>query len=259
MKIKFNLFVVTSFLLILQTASHLAQTRSCDVRVNVFQAHDSERPLDSPVKDSKVSIISLTNNQLFKSKVADGRPVFSNLVEGKYNIAVEKAGYSTVSKLLELNCRLVDEKNIFEEYIFMPQGGFSQSAEMYSFLLDNSPKIAIPDSLDGSKAENVPCFTEKVKFLNLNERAVFMPLPKSALPFEKFIDYQNQGKLSYSFKRVFVSVDEKGNVRKICDDVSDLAEISEFPEKVKLTKFIPFKVDGRPTAVSGYIIYQIKN
>lgn len=246
------LFLIAS----IQTTVTLAQTKTRDVRLNVYAAQKTDQPQSVSLKNVEATLVELATNKLIKARIITGNPFFAGLSEGKYNAVAAAKGYVKSFKPFSLNCRIIDEKNIFDETVFLEKGDFTKSIETNASHLGVKPLVA-PPAPPGGYPKNYKYNTEEITSDYLNDHAVFLPKPALSPDGEAYRKHIEKEKGFFS-ARIYVVGDESGNITDAfytSDNGFDIKIFPDITEKAKQAKFTPFKLDGKPVGFSGVIFY----
>ena len=256
---KFRSLLILLLILFIQAAEGVAQNRKCNIRLNVFLLHQSDYPQDTPIKDTRAKMVNLDTNAVLDSETIDEFPYFANLPEGKYNLLVSRKNYSDTTKQITLDCRFTDEKNTFDEIVFLTnsmQGKPYRMQQVDLQIAGDFPAVAV------MPAPNVRLNSLPMVIANeiaVNERAVYLPSPVFPTGIQKIKD-QLISDLTAFVIPLNVEIDEKGNAANVKADsrIADSRLQNLIPyiiESAKKSKFFAVKVNGKPAGLSGRVNY----
>lgn len=218
-------FLLIFLLFVLYAANIFAQTKSCDLKLEVIQNQANSSGGKVRIKDAEAVTYVLRGNVKNKAKMIDGMPYFADLKEGNYTVAVKKKDYKTTIKRIHLDCSVLTDKTFVRQDVWMWSG-------------NSKEKIHFIDS------DYDPQFFRKMWVVDL---ALELPLP----------EYPNAARAirASGAVAVEVTIDEKG-------DVVSAERVSGHPllalsavNIAKKAKFIPSVSKGAPVKVTGFIIY----
>ena len=245
--------------ILFQVFSVFAQNAQCDLRLNVFLLHDSDFPQETPIKNVTAKIVNLATNDLIVSQNKDEFPLFSGLREGKYNLVVSKTNYKNTTKQIDLDCKFIDDKGIFDEVIFLTNAKTDKVYQMWQVVLKVAgelPSPALP--LSPNQKSNYPLLVT-ANDIALNERAIYLPSPVFPAEIQK-IKNNLLDELTAFVIQINVAIDKKGNVIRAEPDRQLLesnfqALIPHIMVSAKKARFVPTKIKGNPSDLEGFIIY----
>ncbi len=247
------LFIVT------QVISVSAQSQKCDMRLNVFLLHDSDFPQDTAIKNVSAKIVNLATNDESFSQIKDKFPYFARLTEGKYNLVVSQKNYKNTTKQINLDCKFVNEKGIFDEIIFLTDAGENEIYQMWQVNLKVLNEYPSPPSRisPNQKSDSSPIVI--AADIALNERAIYLPSPVFPVEIKKIRDNLLNDLTAFVIQ-VNVAIDKKGNVMRAESDRQLLESnfqdlIPYIIESAKKSKFVPINIKGKSSELQGFIIY----
>lgn len=234
------LFLSLSVLLITQTHP---QTKTCDLQLEVIQNPESKEAEEILIKDAVAIFVSKETNKIVKSTLQERMPYFAKLPEEQYRLSVTKEGYKTTSKMVDLDCSLVNNRGVVSEIIFLWKGDTRQIVVMSKLKPSNSVKddsqLIQSNSIGG---------LDPVQSGVVNEKAI--KLVKPSYPPAARIGAPALGTVN-----VQVLIDENGNVIS-AKAVSGDSLLHKAAEKAALkSKFNPTLLEGQPVKVNGIIVY----
>lgn len=209
-----------------------AQTKTCDLQLEVLgsNSNDSNKVR---VDGVKATIIRLDKNKRKNAESLSKQPFFASLEEysddlsqATYRIAVKKDGFKTTYKSFRLDCSKANEKNLLTETIFLLEGN---SKEKIHFIDGDDLKL-----LNGIGRTD-------------SELAIKLVQP----------DYNVAAKAVRVTGAVVViiKIDKQGNVTNAKavrgHPLLTLSSIGAARE----SKFVPTLVNGEPTEVNAFIVY----
>jgi hypothetical protein len=257
-----NLLIIC-LLMLLQTASVFAQNRTCDLRLQVFLKNSSEYPRNSPVKNVSATVVDLNTNEVIKPEIIDGMLYFTGLTQRRYNVVVKKEGYSDSAKSIKIYCHLVDERNAFDETVFMIKDKeietyITSQSEIDSPILNPPPPPPPPGSGLKYSKEVIERF-ERIEVLN--DRAVYLPKPvfsSEALEYKEELLAGRKFPNVMSFFRIEaqVEVDKVGKVVSAKVDSPFTELIPSVLESAKKAMFLPIQYKGKLSRMRGKIVYE---
>lgn len=250
---------IVIFIFSVQIVSGFTQDAKCDMRLRVFLLHKSDFPQDKPVKNAQAKIVNLDTNMILNSQTIDGFPYFTGLSEGKYNIVVSQKNFNDTTKQINLKCNLTDEKNVFDEVIFLLNLTENKIYRMQQVNLRVVGEFPLPASPPAPRQKSDFPPVVIANEIALNERAVYLPAPVFPVEIQKIKD-QLISDLTAFVVPLKVEIDNEGNVADVEADsrLTDERFQSLIPyiiESAKKSKFLPIKINGKSAVLRGSLIY----
>lgn len=268
------------FLLASPTFSY-AQTKFCDLRIDIFLAHETEYPQDTPIKNAVATIVNLDTNIISNPQIIDGKTAFSKLPEASYNLVVSKIGYYKTIKQINLECKFIAENNLASETVFLVKENSPKSPflsrdnrsgtfrmRQVELIVDGETSLFYASSshpppppapyVTKMKADYVPPILVFANEISVYERAVYLPQPVLS-PEAQAINSKFLEDLGGSYSiTARIEIDKAGNVKNVNVDERDspVKELIPFViESAKKAKFVPVKVRGKEAGLLGFINY----
>jgi TonB family protein len=220
---KFSALIFSLF--VLCAASVFAQTKSCDLKLEVIQNQSNASGEKVKIDETEAVIARLNGGGKTKAKSMDSAPYFENLDEGNYSATVSKKGYKSTIKRIHLDCSSVKDKKFISQEVWIWSGSSKE-------------KVHFIDS-----DYNAEIF-RKTWVVDLA-----LELPKPEYP-KAARAVRAAGTVA-----VEVTIDEKG-------DVVSAERISGHPllamaaiSSAKKAKFVPSVAKDKPVNVTGFLIY----
>ena len=209
-------------------ASASAQSKTCDLRLEVIQNPAPGESKEIPVADAAASFTDPETKKLTRANLVNGMPTFVGLVSGIYpNLEVTKDQYKTTVKMIDLDCDLADGKGIVSEIIFLWKGDPKNTVTMLS---DRSGREASSSAEPGKLSSSGPGeHGQRPKVISI----VRAPYPAGAS--------------GSAHVKVEVRIDEKGNVisAEVLNEAGKLFRDAALKAAFRW-KFKPALIDGKP-------------
>lgn len=253
---------------VLSVVNVTAQTTSCALQIEAENSKNAEL-----IKDTSATAVNVKTRQVYRSRLRNGMPYFSQLPEGRYNLTVTKAGFKQSKDIYEVVCdeaengvlsaliplvngsprqihtvqrnvlaiRAGEKFTIGSEYINAPVSGVGVErieSNNQPINIDGQPRQS------GDKSRSVP------KIINkgiVNGSAISLPKPTYP-PAAKAV--RAAGTVS-----VQVTIDEEGNVISASAVGGHPLLHQAAVGAARQAKFRPTLLSGTPVKVTGIITY----
>lgn len=143
-------YLFCSALLILAFGiSAAAQTKTCDLLLEVIQSSESEDAKEIQIKEAVASYLDRVTQRNVPAALNAGMPLFAKLASGKYLLTVTKVGHKTTTKSIDLDCSLSNADGVVSEVIMVWKGDPSEFRPMhsggvtYGIVVDNSGSMRV--------------------------------------------------------------------------------------------------------------------
>ncbi|HEY0429373.1 MAG TPA: energy transducer TonB [Pyrinomonadaceae bacterium] len=263
MKIKSSIGFL--FLLVVTGAiPAFAQKRSCPLDLSVIKFQTKPDDAEIPVSGATATATNLRSKKLFRATLLEGMPRFAKLPEGKFTIAVTRAGYKRTTKEVDVNCKGLAEDGSNSEVIYLLKGSSGQTYKMSGIIIGNADAMPVRRDVKtvlGDVNTNSPPVSNDSMPVQMTNR----PIPKMVSGGVLNAKSTNLVKPEYpkaaravkasGAVNVQVTIDEEGSVIS-ATAVSGHPLLRMAAEKAaRESKFSRTLLSGQPVKVTGVIVY----
>lgn len=233
------LFFSLGFLCVAQT---FAQTKTCDLQLEVIQKPESADAKKIPIKDAEANSVGKETNKVVKADLKEGMPYFAKLPEGQYRLSVTKKGHQTTIKLIDLNCGSAGNQGVISEIIILWKGDKKQTKLMFS------KPIPITEFSQPTQSNTTSDLDPKIFQGGMVARKA-TKLVNPSYPLEA------RAARAGGAVRVQLLIDESGKVISAKAASGDPLLHRAAERAAFKSKFSPTLLNGQPVKVSGFIVY----